>query len=53
MQKLNIEPTPITPAIRFSPDENVFFIRGKSSPEDSAFIWKSVPAAQNETTRIA
>jgi len=34
MQKLNIEQTPLTPGIRFSPDENVFFIRGTSTPED-------------------
>ena len=42
MQKLNIEPTPITPAIRFSPDENVFFIRGKSSPEDVRALYHPV-----------
>jgi len=34
MQELIIEPERRTPAIRFSPDENVFYIRGTSSPED-------------------
>ena len=34
MQKLSISPTPLTPEINFSPEENVFIIRGTSSPED-------------------
>jgi hypothetical protein len=34
MQKLLIEPAQRTPGIMFSPDENVFYIRGTSSPED-------------------
>jgi hypothetical protein len=34
MQKLYISPTPITPEIHFSPEENIFLIRGTSSPED-------------------
>jgi hypothetical protein len=34
MQELIIEPTHRTPSIRFSPSENVFYIRGESSPED-------------------
>jgi len=34
MQRLIIEQTALTPAIKFSPDENIFFIRGTSSPED-------------------
>lgn len=34
MQKLYIEPTKITPEINFSPSENIFVIRGNSSPED-------------------
>jgi hypothetical protein len=34
MQKLYISPTPTTPEIHFSPQENIFLIRGTSSPED-------------------
>lgn len=34
MQKLYIEPTKVTPEINFSPSENIFLIRGNSSPED-------------------
>jgi len=34
MEELIIEPERRTPSIRFSPNENVFYIRGTSSPED-------------------
>jgi hypothetical protein len=34
MQKFYIEPTRTTPEISFSPEENIFIIRGNSSPED-------------------
>ena len=34
MQRLYIERTENTPEINFSPDENIFIIRGSSSPED-------------------
>jgi SiaC family regulatory phosphoprotein len=34
MQRLYIEKTNNTPEINFSPDENIFFIKGTSSPED-------------------
>ena len=34
MHQLYIEQTSNTPEIHFSPDENIFFIRGTSSPED-------------------
>jgi SiaC family regulatory phosphoprotein len=34
MQKLYISPTLSTPEINFSPEENIFLIRGTSSPED-------------------
>jgi hypothetical protein len=34
MQRLFIKQTNITPEINFSPDENIFLIRGNSSPED-------------------
>lgn len=34
MQKLYISPTTTSPEIHFSPDENIFLIRGTSSPED-------------------
>ncbi len=34
MKKLFIEQTPATPEINFSPAENIFMIRGTSSPED-------------------
>ena len=42
MQKLNIEQTALTPGIRFSPDENIFFIRGTSSPEDVRALYYPV-----------
>ena len=34
MQRLYIEKTENTPEINFSPDENIFIIKGTSSPED-------------------
>jgi hypothetical protein len=34
MKRLYIEPTSISPEIHFSPDENIFLIKGNSSPED-------------------
>jgi len=34
MQNFIVEPAHRTPAIRFAPDEHVFYIRGTSSPED-------------------
>jgi len=34
MEKLYIRPTSTTPEVSFSPKENIFFIRGVSSPED-------------------
>ena len=34
MQRLFIKETDTTPEINFSPDENIFILRGKSSPED-------------------
>ena len=34
MEKLYISPTQKTPEIHFAPDENIFLIRGTSSPED-------------------
>jgi len=34
MEKLYIRPTSTTPEVSFSPNENIFFIRGISSPED-------------------
>ena len=34
MEKLYIKPTDTTPEIHFSPQKNIFLIRGISSPED-------------------
>jgi len=34
MQKLYISPTDTTPEVNFSPQENIFLVRGISSPED-------------------
>jgi hypothetical protein len=34
MEKLYIRPTSTTPEVHFSPQENIFLIRGISSPED-------------------
>ena len=34
MQKLFIQQTHSTPEIHFSPDENIFIIQGRSTPED-------------------
>jgi hypothetical protein len=39
MQKLHIKPTDITPEIHFSPKENIFIIRGVSSPEDGRALY--------------
>jgi len=42
MQKLYIEPSRNTPEIHFSPDKNIFLIRGKSSPEDVRTLYYPV-----------
>lgn len=34
MKPLYIKPSKVTPEINFSPTENVFYIKGSSSPED-------------------
>jgi hypothetical protein len=34
MQKLYISPSSLTPEVHLSPEENIFLIRGISSPED-------------------
>ena len=42
MQKLFISPTPLTPEIHFSPEENIFMLRGTSSPEDVRALYYPV-----------
>jgi len=42
MQNLYIEPTHTTPEIKFSPSENIFLIRGTSSPEDVRALYYPV-----------
>ena len=42
MQKLYIESTQLTPEINFSPDENIFIIKGTSSPEDVRALYYPV-----------
>ena len=42
MQKLYIGPTQSTPEINFSPAENIFIIRGTSSPEDVRALYYPV-----------
>ena len=42
MQKLHIIQTETTPEILFSPDENIFLIRGNSSPEDVRALYYPV-----------
>jgi hypothetical protein len=42
MEKLIVEQAPRTPGIRFSPDENVFYIRGTSSPENARILYYPV-----------
>jgi hypothetical protein len=42
MQKLYISPTSISPEIHFSPEEDIYFIRGTSSPEDVRALYYPV-----------
>lgn len=42
MEKLHIIQTVITPEIKLSPEENLFFIRGTSSPEDVRALYYPV-----------
>jgi hypothetical protein len=42
MQKFYIEKTKITPEIKFFPDENIFSIKGVSSPEDVRALYYPV-----------
>ena len=53
MQKLYIGPTPNTPEIHFSPDENVFLIKGISSPEDvRAMYYPVIEWVRNFTENV-
>lgn len=42
MHKLYISPTSSSPEINFSPEENIFLIRGTSSPEDVRALYYPV-----------
>jgi hypothetical protein len=42
MQKLHIQQTPNTPEIKLSTEENIFLIRGTSSPEDVRALYYPV-----------
>lgn len=42
MQKLYLEQTENTPEINFSPEDNIFLIKGKSSPEDVRALYYPV-----------
>ncbi|HBE41041.1 MAG TPA: hypothetical protein DDW27_07535 [Bacteroidales bacterium] len=42
MEKLIIQPTHLTPEIKFSPDENIFTISGMSAPEDVRALYYPV-----------
>jgi hypothetical protein len=42
MQEIHIKPTNATPEILFSPDENIFIIKGTSSPEDVRALYYPV-----------
>jgi len=42
MKKLYISPTPTTPEVSFSPEEDIYFIRGNSSPEDVRALYYPV-----------
>lgn len=42
MHKLYLSPGINTPEIHFSPEENIFFIRGRSAPEDVRAIYYPV-----------
>lgn len=42
MQKFYLPPTQTSPEIHFSPDENIFLIRGISTPEDVREIYYPV-----------
>jgi hypothetical protein len=42
MRKLHIKKTQISPEIMLNPDENLFFIRGNSAPEDVRALYYPV-----------
>ena len=42
IQELNIRPTNVSPEIHFLPEENIFIIRGNSSPEDVRALYYPV-----------
>ena len=50
MQKYYIRPTAFTPEIHFSPEENIYLIRGISSPEDVRAMY--YPVIERLTTII-
>ncbi len=42
MDRLYISPTNITPEINFSPEDNIFIIKGRSAPEDVRALYYPV-----------
>ena len=42
MQELHISPTSTSPEVHFSPEENIFLIRGISTPEDVRALYYPV-----------
>jgi hypothetical protein len=42
MQELHISPTSVSPEVHFSPEENIFLIRGISTPEDVRAVYYPV-----------
>ena len=42
MKKLYLSPTSTTPEVSFSPEEDIYFIRGNSSPEDVRALYYPV-----------
>lgn len=42
MEKIFIEPTRTTPEVKFDPDEKVFELKGRSSPENSIQFYQAI-----------
>lgn len=42
MEKFFIEPTRVTPLVNFDPDNGIFEIKGRSSPENSILFYQKI-----------
>jgi hypothetical protein len=53
MEKIQIEPTRVTPLISFDPDEGLLEMKGRSSPENSIQFYQAIIDALEDYANIS